>query len=338
MATVRPGDVQQFIEGGGRAAPIVLVFGPDEGLVRTRIRSLAQAVLGVEHDQMLLVEFDADELNSDPSRLLDEANAISMFGGKRAIIIRHAGKLSKATWQPVLEVPPLDSIILLQAEDLAKTSPLRVAVEASHSFYAITCYPPSASDLQGIIEEKCRRAGLSITPVARAALIELLGADFALSESEIDKLILYCHGQISVDTGDIDACIVDSSEAGNTSAIDCAFEGRIEDIDGEATKSFRDGINPSGLLALALNHAILLKRLAEAYRAGGLDAAMRAERIFFRRQDRVKAQAQRWALPMLTRVIDTLASAQETSRRHAVIEEAIIVRTLWSVAMASRRR
>ena len=338
MATVRPGDVSRFVESGARTASIVLVFGPDEGLVRARVRGICKAVLGAGYDQMQLVEFDADELNADPARLLDEANAISMFGGRRAIVVRHAGKLSKAAWQPLLEVPPIDSAIILQADDLAKTSPLRGAIETSNGFHAIACYPPSAADLQAVIDDKLRRAGLSITPVARAALAGLLGSDFALSEGEIDKLILYAQGQISVDIADIEACLVDSSEAVGTSPIDCAFEGRLEEIDGEVIRSFREGINPSGLLALALNHAFQLKRLAQAAQTGGLDAAMRAERIFFRRQDRVRAQASRWAPPMLSRVIDTLAAAQEASRRNAAIEETIVVRTLWSVAMASRRR
>lgn len=338
MASVRPGDIPKFLESGGRGAAVILIFGPDEGLVRTRGRTLSGSVLGAGHDQMQLVEFDSDEINADPARLLDEANAISMFGGKRAIIVRQAGKLSKAAWQPLLDVPPLDSVILLLADDLAKTSPLRSAVENADRFFAIACYPPSASDLQAVIDDKCRRAGLSITPVARAALVEVLGTDFALSEGEIDKLILYCHGQMSIDVADIEASIADSSDAAGTSSIDCAFEGRVEEIDGEVTRSFRDGINPSGLLALALNHAFLLRRLAEAHRTGSLDTAMRAERIFFRRQDRVRTQAQRWGQPMLSRVIDALATAQEASRRHSAIERAIVVRTLWSVAMASRRR
>ena len=238
----------------------------------------------------------------------------------------------------MLEVPPLDSTVIFQADDLAKTSPLRGALEQSGHAAAIACYPPSRQDLQELIDSQARAAGLSITPVARAYLADLLGSDFALSEMEIDKLILYCRGQIAIDVADIDAMIMDSSDQAGSEPIDRAFEGKLEEIEAVALRSFREGINASGLVALALNHAILLKRLALSKQNGSLDTAMRNERIFFRRQDRIRNQTSRWDLPMLAKAIDTLATAQEQTRRTPALEETVAVRALWSIALASRRR
>lgn len=338
MANLKPADIQRFLATGCRSVPLILVHGPDEGAVRSRVQVLVTSLLGPEADSMSRLDVDAETLNADPARLLDEANAISMFGGKRVLVVHQAGKLQKGIWQPLLDLPPIDSTIIFQADDLAKTSAIRVACEQSAQAAAMACYPPSRQDLQEVIDSRARAAGLSITPVARAYLADLLGVDFALSEMEIEKLILYCQGRIAIDVADIDAMITDSSDQAGSEPIDRAFEGKLEEIEAVALRSFREGINASGLLALALNHAILLRRLAISRTSGSLDAAIRNERIFFRRQDRVRNQAAHWDIPMVTKAIDLLAAAQEQTRRTPALEETIAVRALWSIALASRRR
>lgn len=338
MASLRPGDIKRFVASGCKSVPMVLVYGPDEGSVRTRVREMVATLLGPEADPLSRVDLDAEALNKDPGRLFDEANAIGMFGGRRVIIVAGSGRVQKAIWQALLDEPPRDATVLFQADDLAKTSPLRQAFEKSPNVTAIPCYPPSQQDLVALIDERTREAGLSITPTARVYLAELLGSDLALSENEIDKLILYCRDRLAIDIADIDAMIADSSAQAGSEPIDRAFEGKLEEIEGIALRSFREGINPAGLQVLAMNHAILLKKLVLSRINGNLDSAIRSEGLFFRRIDRVRAQAMRWDLAMLGKAIETLALAQDQSRRIAPLEETITIRALWSIALASRRR
>lgn len=337
MATIRASEANRFLAEGFRRYPLILLFGPDEGAVRTRSRALAGKVLGPDADPLSLVELEAEALSADPARLLDEANAMAMFGGKRVLLIANAGKLPKAAWKPLLDVPPLDSIVLLQADDLSKKSPLRLAFEENPQAAALACYAPSRLDLQAMIDESVATAGLSITPAARAYLADLIGVDFALAQGEIDKLLLYCHGQISIDVTDIDAVLTDTSDQSGYEPIDRAFDGKLESIESVALRSFREGINPSGLLVLALNHAMTLRRLVEAQRSNN-PAAIKAERLHFKREDRVKRQAANWDAPLLARAIGVLAGAREQSRRTPALDETIALRALWSVALAARRR
>lgn len=338
MVALRSSDVAGFIAKAGRGTPLVLIYGPDEGLVRSRARALADAVLGPDGDAMARVEFEAETLQQDAARLTDEANAIAMFGGRRAITVRNAGKLGKSAWQPLFDVPPLDSIVIFQADELAKSAPLRLAAEQSPHAAAIACYPLSTADIQAEIDRRVAGAGRSLGPPARAYLTELLGADHALSVSELDKLLLYTEGRLAIEIADIEAIVTDASAQAGSEPVDRAFEGKLEEIETAALRSFREGIDPAGLIALALNHALLLRRLASARLEGAFDAAIRAERLFFRREDRIRAQAARWDIAMLARAIEALAAAQDQARRLPVIDETIAVRALWAIALGSRRR
>jgi len=338
MAALRSSDINRFIARGGEGKALVLVYGPDEGLVRSRIRALITALLGENPEPLSLQELEAERINQDAGLLLDEANAMNMFGGRRVILVRQAGKLNKTAWQPLFSGPSPASVILFQADDLAKSSPLRSAAEATSEAAAIACYPPSAGEMQQLVEARLSSVNLGITPPARAYLLELLGADYALSESEIEKLTLYGAGKLTIDIADIDAIIADSSSAIGTEAIDAAFEAQLEAIETIALRSFREGINPSGLIAMALNHALLLRRLVSARQSNQLDAALRQERLFFKRQDRIRKQAEHWSHESLARAVDSLAQAQDQMRRNASLEETIAVRALWSIALASRKR
>lgn len=338
MALIKAGEASRFLAEGFRRFPLILVFGPDEGAVRTRGRAMAEKLLGPDADPMSRVDLDAESLASDPARLLDEANAMAMFGGKRVIVVSGAGKLNKSAWQPLLDVLPLDSTVLFLADDLTKKAAIRSAFEENPQAAALACYAPSRMDLQALIDERVSQAGLSITPAARAYLSDLLGIDHALAEGEIEKLLLFCHGNLAVDVADIDAMVADTSAQSGFEPIDRAFEGKLEEIEAVALRSFREGINPSGLLVLALGHAMMLRRLSEAQRSGGLDSALRAERIYFKREDRIRRQASSWDPPLLARAIGVLASAQEQARRTPALDETVALRALWSVALAARKR
>lgn len=338
MAAVRPGEISRFLDTGWRSTPLVLLYGPDEGQIRTRAAALHAAILGGDAEAMNRLAFEADELNADPSRLLDEANAISMFGGTRVIAIASAGRLQKAVWQPLIDTPPLDSILVFLADDLARSSPLRVAIEQSQHGAAIACYPASRQDILAQIDARARAAGLAVTPAARSYLAELLGGDAALTEVEIEKLILYCHGKVSIEVADIDDLVMDSSDLNGSEPIDRAFEGKLEEIESIALRSFREGINPVALLSIALNHAILLRKLVFHRSSGTLEQAIKNERIHFRRADRVRKQVQTWDSRLIARAVDVLSFAQDQTRRAPSLDETIAIRALWSVALASRRR
>lgn len=337
MSSLKTGEFERFLQSGLPKTRLVLVYGPDEGLVRTRIGRLSQVLLGKKADDLSLVDLEAETLNADPARLMDEANAISMFGGQRIIIVRHAGKLAKPIWQAAFAASNLESTIFFHGDDLAKTSPLRIAAEAAAHCAAIPCYPVSINETMDMVEARCKAAGLSLTPVARSHLSSLLGADFALSEQEIDKLLLYCAGNLTIDLADIEAAISDTSEVGGSEPIDLAFDGAMEEIEAIALRTFREGINPAGILTIALNHAFLLEKLILARESGNLDSAIRQERVFFKRQARIKKQAEKWSTKLITRAIDTLSTAQEQGRRLASLEETISIRALWSIALAARR-
>ena len=69
----------------------LLVYGPDQGLVRERATDLARAIVPDLRDPFRVAELSGASLAADPALLADEAQALSLTGGRRVLRVKEAG-------------------------------------------------------------------------------------------------------------------------------------------------------------------------------------------------------------------------------------------------------
>ncbi|TMJ64675.1 MAG: DNA polymerase III subunit delta, partial [Alphaproteobacteria bacterium] len=228
MVALRGKEIDAFLARPDPLRPIILLYGPDFGLVRERAEALLASAVDGPNDPFSLVRLDGDELAAEPSRLVDEAMTIPLFGGRRAIRVR-AGSRSFAGGIETLAVSPLkDCRVVIEAGELRAESPLRKACERAKTAVAIACYPDGERDLARLIEDELRVSNLRIAPEARATLTSLLGGDRQASRNELRKLALYAHGKGEVTLDDVMAVVADASEMKLDPIVDGAFAGKPE--------------------------------------------------------------------------------------------------------------
>ena len=68
MTAVKAADVDAFIARPDPARPVVLVFGPDAGLVSERVNALVKASVDDPNDPFSLVRLEGEELIANPGR------------------------------------------------------------------------------------------------------------------------------------------------------------------------------------------------------------------------------------------------------------------------------
>jgi len=176
--------------------PVVLVYGPDRGLVAERARAFALATGLKLDDPFSVVRLDAAEAERDAGRLVDEARTVPMFAARRLLWVRNAtGQKGLAEQvKSLLADPPRDATVLIEAGELRKGMALRSAVEASPAGMALPCYPDEARDIDAVIDGELKKSGLRLSEDARQLLRSNLGGDRLASRGEIEKLALYAHG------------------------------------------------------------------------------------------------------------------------------------------------
>jgi DNA polymerase-3 subunit delta len=336
MVAIPARDAESLVRSGFAKYPVILFYGPDEGLVSERAEAVARATTGGDAGNIL--RMDGDDAAAHPERLAEEAHAISMFGGHRAIRVRAGSKAIIEALKPLLSVPPVDTRIIVEAGDLKPGAPLRALIDKAANAAAAPCYAEEGRDLGRLIDEMLEPAGLSISPDARVALTRSLGLDRRRSRTEIDKLILYCRGGSRIEIADVEAVVTDAATVSTDALIDAAFLGRLDQIETEARRLFQDGMEPGVLLGFALRHIFQLQQARRETECGKSPAeAAKSVRVHFRRERAFAEQLQRWQDVRLARAVQIVGDAMLAVRRNAALAEAMAIRALWSIALAISR-
>lgn len=336
MTAIRPADLARFKAAGWRDYPVILVYGNDEGAIREMTGGLLSAAAGANPDPMDLVELDGDSLAQDPARLFDELDALSMFGGQRVVHLRGPGRLAPAHIERAAGIAGPTPLII-EAGELRPGTALRALAERHRAIAAVACYADSARDLQGLIDSALQGTGHTITREGRLALVAALGADRALSRSEIDKLVLYAGENREIDATMVADIVSDAGKHDVGPLIDQTFTGQLADIEPVANRLFNAGTHPAALLTQTLGHVLTLRRALEA-RAKDPDLSIfkKANRVHFSRANAFDNAAQRWSAARLDRALDLVSETIINTRRNARLAEPLTVRALWSLARLAR--
>jgi DNA polymerase-3 subunit delta len=337
MVALKGSDIDRFIARPDPARPIVLVYGPDAGLVRERTEALIRAFVDDPRDPFALARLEGDELAGEPARLAEEANTMPLLGGRRAVWVRAGTKNFAPAVETLMTAPSPDCRVVIEAGDLRKSAPLRALCERARNAVAVPCYADQERDLARLIDDEMRAAALAITPDARAALIPLLGGDRLASREELRKLALFARGRERVELDDVMAVVADASALALDAVVDAAFAGRTAEVEFQFAKARTAGTSAGSILSAAQRQVSALHKARLAVEAGdAIEDAARSTFAHFSRKPLVETALRLWTSARLERAMAQLADAALEARRQAGMAEAIAQRTLLSLAVNAR--
>jgi len=340
MVEVKAGSVDAFLARKDPGAECILVYGPDSGLVNERAAALAKGAVDDPEDAFALVRLDGDTIASDPSRLVDEAHTMALFGGKRAIWVRLGTRPIQTAVTALLNGPPGEARVVIEAGELRKGHPLRALCEKSPRAAALPCYADNEAALARLVDGELARASLSIEPGARTLLLSLLGGDRLATRGEVEKLILYAQGKERVTEADVEAAVADASDLALDDVVDALFAGRQDAVERGLSVLEASGVPASAALGAALRHGLQLHRV----RAGSPNAAAGQlvqqgwPGLHFRRRPAVETALSNWTPARLDWAVDRLAEGLAEARRAGSFGETLARRAMDSVAAAAQRR
>lgn len=338
MVKLAPRQIDGYLKSP--STPWVLLYGPDGGLVRERATRLAAAIAGDAADPFRVAELTTAMLRDDPARLSDEANAMSLTGGRRVVRLRDAGDAVAGIVAPLLDGPPPVALMVVEAGDLGPRSTLRLLFEKSARGAALPCYRDEGGSLAALVDGVLRDAGLSATAEARGFLLDNLGGDRGVSRAELDKLVLYMGPpgktsgrQVSLD--DVQACIGDSAASSLDDVALAIGDGDVAALERAVERGMAEGATPVGLLRAAARHFLRLHQGAAVLaESGDAERAVKSLRppVHFRQVERVGRQLRRWRPATLSQAIDRLLEAEMACKRTGAPAELLTRRVFMDVA------
>ena len=344
MAEVKSHEFDAFLKRKPLPVRLFLIYGPDRGLVSERAAALAAASGVALGDAFSVVKLDAGDIGSQPGRLIDEMNAIGLFGGERLIWIRNAGSekgLSDGL-DILARMPAGPSTLIIEAGDLKKGAALRKAAESISAAVAIPCYADDGRALQALIDQKLSAENLRISPAARERLVETIGGDRLASRNEVRKLALYCRGKEMVEEQDVAEIVGDASAISTDDAVDAILKG---DRDG-FLHAIQKIVSSKTPVFLVLQGCLRQFQLLELMRAemdekrlpAAQAMASLGRHLHFRRKPIVENALRTWTGPAIRRETQRLQAAILQSRQRPALEDTIAMQTMLATVLQSARR
>jgi DNA polymerase-3 subunit delta len=335
--------VERFLAKPDPKIAAVLVYGADGGLVRERAGQLVKSAAGSLDDPFRVSVLTGKAIKEDPARLADEAMALSLTGGRRAVRIEDADDDIADALKRFLADSDSDSLIVLEADELPSRSALRKLCETAERAAALPCYRDEGPGLTSLIRERLRQSGLAVSPEALSYLASHLGGDRAITMSELEKLALYMGAggkdgaapARKVELTDAEAVVGDSAAHALEDLVLAVADGDMRAIERGLARSLGEGAAPISLLRGCARHFLRLHwasgRMAQGASAEEAVKALRPP-VFFKYEDRVRAQLRRWSAAGLATALDRLLAAEAQCKRSAMPAETICRRTFLEIA------
>ena len=338
MASLKPREIEPFLKKPDFSRAVILLYGPDAGLVSERADVLARKS-GVDlADPFSLIRMDADDAASDANRIAEEAHTIGMFGGKR--LIRISGNtrrdLAKAV-KPVLDTPPEDAVIIIESGDLKKTAGLRKQLEKSPASLCIPCYQDTLAALEQLIDEEIVAKGFRIDHETRLLLKSMLGDNRKVSRGELEKLAIYCEGKEEVTPKEIHEIVGDAAKLVMDDVIDATSTGDTARLQGVLPKAMEAGNSPDIILLGLLRHFQMLQTARSKVELkrqvpSNVIAGMRPP-IHFARKNAVISALNIWTLDRITKALIRLDKAMLECRQRSGVAQAVCSTTLLALSL-----
>lgn len=329
---IAPRQIPSFIQSPDKRLSVILVYGPNTGLVKDYTAKLGKHFVDDINDPFNVASFTASSISEDPARFRDEAAAQSLMGGHRLILIKDVAESITTYVKEIAEAAPQDCVIIIEAGDLKPSSGLRKLCETHQNAAALPCYLEEERNIGGKIRDLCQHAGYAIDPDALRLLSEALAGDSALLRSEVEKLLLYKGfdpsydglegeplrrkiGDISLD--DILACNPNMRDYSLDDVISMAAIGQEQKAHALAQKMLAEGLPPIAIFRAFLRHFRRLQLTVLRVQEGeGLQSAMNAlkPKVFFKYEQDFIRQCNKWTATSLHHVIHKIVEDEAASK------------------------
>jgi DNA polymerase-3 subunit delta len=333
MVALKSSGVARFLKSPEPSCRAVLVYGPDAGLVSERASELAGIFARTRRGSTELVRLDDRDFADDPARLEVELRTKPMFAGCSIIRVTAGQRLDAASLKATL-AEPSENFLIVEAGNLRPDSGLRKVFEKDKTAVALPCYADERA-LASMIDDELAEAGLSIDSDARTYLMTQLGADQALSRSEVAKLALYAAGGESISEDDVDAIVGDAAETALENFVYAASGGDPAVALRELQRLAAAGTDNAAALAALGRHFTQLHRVASAQSAGGsFEDAVKSlrPRPHFKREPVFLAHCKRWGATRLAQALPLIQEAIRRTRKSPELEGPFAERLVLKLA------
>lgn len=306
--------IPDFLKAPAKTSVGALIYGPDGGGVRERTQEMIHTLLGATPDPFALCEITDAQLKENPTRLNEELCAISLLGGNRVIVARDISDKQASLVEQAVPFAGAENYLIVTGGDMGPKDALRYLFEQHKQLAALPCYKEEGAALAVSIRRTLEGYGFSVPREVVDYLAMALGNDRYVTNSELEKIALYAHGEKTLSLEIVRPLVNDNQDHDVDDVCSAYASGELLAFERHWQSLIRSGVQPIVLLRAMQRHYHKLHSMKSQIEASGMsiDAALDACRppIFFKEKPRMKNQLQRATLAEFTATLKVLMEAE----------------------------
>lgn len=333
---IKPYETEKFLGTlADSSYKAVLIFGPDGGGVRLTAEKTVKNILKNNTDPFNLRSLSAALVASDAALLTQNAGNLSLGGGRVVVKVRGAGDNCTKALTHFLAAENVEGIVVIDAGNLTPRSTLRKLAEKEKNVAALACYADNPQQIASLIQNKLKAAGLNIERDGLITFTQRLGSDRAITENEIEKLILYMGSTKTVRLEDVLLATGDMAALGLDDLADCVGLGEMTGVVRRFDWLISSGLYPVGILNNLSNHFQKL-RFVLAFEGDIINGIQKLiPPLHFSRKDKFIRQCRVWNLTQTSKALQILWDSNIKLRTNSSI--AVCSQTLLSLALRAQK-
>ncbi len=339
--------IENFLGSPPSDIVVILIYGPDEGLVRERGLHLTSHHVADLKDPFSYCEILAPELSQNDNKLMDEALSISFNQTRRVVRVRQTGDSIHKSVTALLEYfdqhpGDLIPLVILEAGDLPPRSKLRTICEKNNLAAALPCYRDDQRNLNQLVRTHFSQNNLKVSSDIIEYTTSLLGSDRGVTRQELEKLSLYLsEKQDPITFEEIQACLGDSADIGLDDLCDAIGLGLLTRLDHILPKLSGTGITSIQQLRAVSRHFQRLNQVNAQIQTGiPQTQALKSLRppLFFKKQTSFQQQLPLWPQSLLQKCLSRLIWAEDQTKSNGAPADLITSRVFLDICLQAYRQ
>ncbi len=335
---VQPRQIDGFLKSPDKTARVILVYGPDQGLVKERAKMISLTIVPDLNDPFNAAHLTGELIEGDPSRFFDEVNAQSLMGGTRLIRVTDVDNKFAVHLKDWLKSNPSEgAVVVVEGGALGPRDALRKSCEEAQNAATLACYVPDERDMMGFIRDHVKAQGKSIENDAVTWLSRVLKGDRSIAKMEIEKLCLYVGtNQNMISLHDAQASCGETGDQGVDDLIEATFGKDPLRALSTLRRIIDEGTDIIVVERSLQNHIRRLHQVKTDIEENGhpIELAMKKLQppVFFKQEDRFKSQIHKFSALYLRKLLARLSEIEAETKRTGTPSKTLIADALLKLA------
>ena len=329
--------IQSFKEQKTNYVPLLL-YGSNEGLIRENYNKLKNIFNQASYEEISVI---GKSISEQPEILIDEIKTVSMFNDHKIITIDQPIDKNVEIFEEAFAMLPSNTLIIVLASNLKKTSKIRKFFENSKNLFACANYEDDLRSNSQQIQTLEKYIGKTLNKDIKNYLNQNLSSDRMISNHEVDKIILlYYENNAIPELEEIKLIFNDNSDLGLSKISQLAFSGKPNKVSINLNRIFAEGVNPIAVVRTMLNYVQRIQVTQIALKkTNDFESAIKSLKppVFWKDKDNFKLHCKKWPINETILNFNLLVNTELSCKADYNLTNILCERALINIAVRGQK-